>query len=254
MDIATLIGFIGGFGIIIGAIASGGDVMMFVNFPSILIVVGGTFMVTLMRIPLTDFLRSFGVALKAFMNKKEDPTGLIEEAVRLADVARKNGLLALEGETIENEFLQKGVSLCVDGHDPVLVKKMLGEDINQAIQRHEVGQDMWKSVGDMAPAMGMIGTLVGLVQMLANMSDPASIGPAMAVALLTTLYGAVIANAFAIPLSDKLGYICNYERINKSLILETISGIQEGMNPKVLQALLNSYLLEKKRPSDDAET
>jgi len=254
VDIATLIGFLGGFGIIIGAIATGGDVMLFVNMPSILIVGGGTFMVTLMRIPLADFLRSFGVALKAFMNKKEDPEGLIEEAVRLADVARKNGLLALEGETIENEFLQKGVSLCVDGHDPVLVKKMLGEDINQAIQRHEVGQDMWKSVGDMAPAMGMIGTLVGLVQMLANMSDPASIGPAMAVALLTTLYGAVIANAFAIPLSDKLGSICNYERLNKSLILETISGIQEGMNPKVLQALLSSYLLEKKRPSDNAES
>ncbi len=253
MDIATLIGFLGGFGIIIGAIATGGDVMLFVNTPSILIVVGGTFMVTLMRIPLADFLRSFGVALKAFLNKREDPAGLIEEAVRLADVARKNGLLALEGETIENEFLQRGVSLCVDGHDPALVKKMLGEDINQAIQRHDVGQDMWKSVGDMAPAMGMIGTLVGLVQMLSNMSDPASIGPAMAVALLTTLYGAVIANAFAIPLSDKLGSISNYERLNKSLILETIAGIQEGMNPKVLQTLLNSYLLEKKRPAEEGE-
>jgi len=253
VDIATLIGFLGGFGIIIGAIATGGDVMLFVNTPSILIVVGGTFMVTLMRIPLADFLRSFGVALKAFLNKREDPAGLIEEAVRLADVARKNGLLALEGETIENEFLQRGVSLCVDGHDPALVKKMLGEDINQAIQRHDVGQDMWKSVGDMAPAMGMIGTLVGLVQMLSNMSDPASIGPAMAVALLTTLYGAVIANAFAIPLSDKLGSISNYERLNKSLILETIAGIQEGMNPKVLQTLLNSYLLEKKRPAEEGE-
>lgn len=253
MDIATLIGFLGGFGIIIGAIATGGDVMLFVNTPSILIVVGGTFMVTLMRISLADFLRSFGVAAKAFLNKKDDPAALIEEAVRLADVARKNGLLALEGETIENEFLQRGVSLCVDGHDPALVKKMLGEDINQAIQRHDVGQDMWKSVGDMAPAMGMIGTLVGLVQMLANMSDPASIGPAMAVALLTTLYGAVIANAFAIPLADKLGSVSNYERLNKSLILETIAGIQEGMNPKVLQTLLNSYLLEKKRPTEAAE-
>ena len=253
MDIATLIGFLGGFGIIIGAIATGGDVMLFVNTPSILIVGGGTFMVTLMRISLADFFRSFGVAAKAFLNKREDPGVLIEEAVRLADVARKNGLLALEGESIENEFLQRGVSLCVDGHDPALVKKMLGEDINQAIQRHDVGQDMWKSVGDMAPAMGMIGTLVGLVQMLANMSDPASIGPAMAVALLTTLYGAVIANAFAIPLSDKLGSISNYERLNKSLILETIGGIQEGMNPKVLQTLLNSYLLEKKRPVENAE-
>lgn len=251
MDIATLIGFLGGIGIIIGAIAVGGDVMMFVNVPSLLIVFGGTFMVTLMRIPLSDFLRSFGVAAKAFFNKKDDPSQLIEEAVRLADVARKNGLLALEGETIENEFLNKGVSLCVDGHDPVLVKKMLSEEINLAIKRHEVGQDMWSSVGDMAPAMGMIGTLIGLVQMLSNMSDPASIGPAMAVALLTTLYGAVIANAFAIPLADKLASVSNYEREIKALILETISGIQEGMNPKVLGQMLGAFISEKKRPSDD---
>ena len=251
MDIATLIGFIGGLGIIIGAIAVGGNVMQFVDVASILIVFGGTFMVTLMRIPLADFLRSFGIAAKAFFNKREDPSTLIEEAVRLSDVARKNGLLALENETINNDFLKKGISLCVDGHDPGLIRKMLGQDINQAIKRHEMGQDMWKSIGDMAPAMGMIGTLVGLVQMLSNMSDPASIGPAMAVALLTTLYGAVIANAFAIPLSDKLAIVCNYERLNKFLIMETITGIQEGMNPKVLEALLNTYIFEKKRPGDE---
>lgn len=250
MDIATLVGFLGGMGIIVAAIMMGGDFGLFVNVPSILIVFGGTFMVTLMKIPLSDFFRSFGVALKAFFNKSEDPAKLIEEAVRLADVARKNGLLALENETVDNEFLQKGISLCVDGHDPALIRKMLSEEINQAIKRHEVGQTMWMSVGDMAPAMGMIGTLVGLVQMLANMSDPASIGPAMAVALLTTLYGAVIANAFAIPLADKLALISNYERTTKSLILETINGIQEGMNPKVMEALLNTFLPEKKRASN----
>ena len=200
MDLATLIGFIGGIGVIVGAIATGGDVMVFVNLPAIIIMVGGTFMVTFMRIPLADFFRSFGVAAKAFFNKEEDPNLLIEEAVRLADVARKNGLLALDGETVQNEFLKKGINLCVDGHDPVLVKRMLTEDINLTIKRHDVGQDMWSSVGRMAPAMGMIGTLIGLVQMLANMSDPASIGPAMAIALLTTLYGAVIANAFAMQL------------------------------------------------------
>ncbi len=251
MDLATLIGFIGGIGIIVGAIATGGDVMLFVNTPSILIVFGGTFMVTLMRISLADFFRSFGVAAKAFFNKKDDPNNLIEEAVRLADVARKNGLLALEGEAVENEFLKKGIGLCVDRHDPALVKRMLTEDINLTIKRHDVGQDMWSSVGNMAPAMGMIGTLVGLVQMLANMSDPAAIGPAMAVALLTTLYGAVIANAFAIPLADKLGSVSNYERLNKSLLIESISAIQEGMNPKVLEQLLNTYISEKKRISAD---
>ena len=115
------------------------------------------------------------------------------------------------------------------------------------ISRNEVGQDMWKGVGDVAPAMGMIGTLVGLVQMLANMSDPSSIGPAMAVALLTTLYGAMVANCFALPMVDKLGKVMLYEKTNKELIVETISGIQEGMNPKVLESLLNSYISDKKR-------
>jgi len=253
LDIATLVGFLGGMGIIVAAIMMGGDFGLFVNVPSILIVFGGTFMVTLMKIPLSDFFRSFGVALKAFFNKLEDPSKLIEESVRLADVARKNGLLALENETVENEFLQRGITLCVDGHDPALIRKMLSQDINMAIKRHEVGQTMWSSVGDMAPAMGMIGTLVGLVQMLANMSDPASIGPAMAVALLTTLYGAVIANAFAIPLADKLALVSEYERDTKSLILETINGIQEGMNPKVLEALLNTYLPEKKRTTGEGD-
>lgn len=251
MDIASLIGFLLGIGIIVAAIATGGDVMLFVNMPSLLIVIGGTFGVSLMRIPLADFLRSFGVLAKAFLNKKDDPNSLIEEGVRLADVARKNGLLALEGETIESDFMKKGISLCVDGHDPVFVKKMLQQEINQMVSRNEVGQDMWKGVGDLAPAMGMIGTLVGLVQMLANMSDPASIGPAMAVALLTTLYGAMVANCFALPMVDKLGKVMLYEKTNKELIVETISGIQEGMNPKVLEALLSSYISDKKRKSDE---
>ncbi len=251
MDIATLIGFLGGLGVIIGAIAVGGSLGQFIDLPSILIVVGGTSMVAMMKFTLGDFLRSFGVAAKAFFNKPEDPAKLIEEVVRLADVARKNGLLALENETVNNLFLQKGINLCVDGYDPALIRKMLSEEIHQTIKRHEVGRAVWTAVGDVAPAMGMIGTLVGLVQMLANMSDPSSIGPAMAVALLTTLYGAVIANAVAIPLADKLALISNYEQLARSLIVEAINGIQEGMNPKVLGALLNTYLPEKKRSNGD---
>ncbi len=253
MDIASLVGFLLGIGIIVAAIATGGDVMLFVNVPSLLIVIGGTFGVTLMRVPLSDFLRSFGILGKAFFNKNKDPNELIEEAVRLADVARKNGLLALEGEEISDPFMKKGITLCVDGHEPAFVKSMLQKEIDQMVSRNEAGQDMWKGVGDLAPAMGMIGTLVGLVQMLANMSDPASIGPAMAVALLTTLYGAMVANCFALPMVDKLAYVLLYERTNKELVLDTIAGIQEGMNPKVLEALLNSYISEKKRKSDDGE-
>ena len=251
MDIATLIGLLGGFGIIIGAIATGGDIILFVNVPSILIVVGGTFAVTLIQVSLKDFLGSFSIAMKAFFYKTDDPVQLIEEAVQLADVARKNGLLALEGQEISNDFLQQGIGLCVDGHDPSLVQKLLTKDINLTIERHDVGQTMFKNMAIMAPAMGMIGTLIGLVQMLANMSDPASIGPAMAVALLTTLYGAVIANVFAQPLANKLARASHMERTNKSLIIETISGIQEGMNPRVLEQLLSTYLPSNKRVKED---
>ncbi|MCP3664124.1 MAG: flagellar motor protein PomA [Gammaproteobacteria bacterium] len=253
MDIATLIGLLGGFGIIIGAIATGGSVMLFVNVPSILIVVGGTFMVTLMQVSLKDFLGSFSIGMRAFLYKVDDPLILIEEAVQLADVARKNGLLALEGQEISSDFMKKGIGLCVDGHDPALVQKLLSKDINLTIERHEVGQTMFSNMATMAPAMGMIGTLVGLVQMLANMSDPASIGPAMAVALLTTLYGAVIANAFAQPMADKLARASALEKTNKSLILETISGIQEGMNPRVLEQLLSTYVPLSKRKSEDED-
>jgi chemotaxis protein MotA len=253
VDIATLIGLLGGFGIIIGAIATGGDIMLFVNLPSILIVVGGTFMVTLMQVSLKDFLGSFNIAMKAFFYKTDDANQLIEEAVQLADVARKNGLLALEGQEIGNEFLRQGIGLCVDGHDPALVQRLLSKDINLTIKRHEVGQSMFRNMAMMAPAMGMIGTLVGLVQMLANMSDPASIGPAMAVALLTTLYGAVIANVFAQPMADKLARASQLENTNKSLILETISGIQEGMNPRVLEQMLSTYLPSNKRVKAEEE-
>jgi chemotaxis protein MotA len=253
VDIATLIGLLGGFGIIIGAIASGGDIMLFVNIPSVLIVVGGTFMVTLMQVSLKDFLGSFSIGMKAFFYKTDDAQQLIEEAVVLADVARKNGLLALEGQEIGNDFLKTGIGLCVDGHDPALVQRMLDKDINLTIQRHEVGQTMFKNMATMAPAMGMIGTLVGLVQMLANMSDPASIGPAMAVALLTTLCGAIIANAFATPMAEKLARASALEKTNKQLIMETISGIQEGMNPRVLEQLLGAYLPANKRKKEDEE-
>ncbi len=251
MDIAFIVGIISAFGIIYAAIATGGPFILFVNTPSLLIVVGGTLGVTLMRITLADFLGSFKVGMKALFNKAEDPANLIEEAVELANVARKEGILALEGRDISDPFLEKGIGLCIDGHSPEIVEKLLSQEINQGIDRHERGADMFKAMSIYAPAMGMIGTLIGLVQMLANMSDPASIGPAMAVALLTTLYGAVIANAFAGPLSEKLTLIAANEKRNKNLILESISAIQEGTNPRVMQQLLNSFISEGKRPEEE---
>ncbi len=250
MDIASLIGFFLGVGIIFAAIATGGDIMLFIDIPSIMVVFGGTFGVSLMRIPLNEFFRSFSVVGKAFFNKRENPQLLIENAVHLSAVARKAGLLALDNEEIDNPFLKKGISLCVDGHDADLVRKMLNKEIDQMISRNESGQYLWQGVADLSPAMGMIGTLVGLVQMLANMADPASIGPAMAIALLTTLYGAMIANCFAIPIIDKLSSVLLYEQTNMELIVEIINGIQEGVNPKILETLLTSYISNKKRKKD----
>ena len=251
MDIATLVGFLGGMGVIAAAIMLGGDVGQFIDTVSIVIVVGGTFMVVLFRVTLAQFLGSFKAAMIAFLYKSTDPVKLIEEAVELANIARKEGILALEGKEISHPFLKTGISLSIDGHPPEVVSKLLAKDINLTIERHETSANMFKAAGDAAPAMGMIGTLVGLVQMLSNMSDPKSIGPAMAVALLTTLYGAVIANAIALPIADKLKLRANEEKLNKTLILESISGIQEGLNPRVLEQILMTFLPESKRTTTD---
>jgi chemotaxis protein MotA len=247
LDIATLLGLFGGLGVILASIFMGGSVGTFVNGPSMIVVIGGTLMVTLCQISLGQFFGSFKVALRAFMHKSIGPEVLIEEAVALADVARKEGILALEGQEIKDKFLENGINLCIDGHSMEIVQKMLSKDINLELDRQNTGILMFKSIAEAAPAMGMIGTLIGLVQMLANMDDPKSIGPAMAIALLTTLYGAVIANAIALPIAAKLKAISANERLNKLLILESIAGIQDGMNPRVLQQLLVAYLPENKR-------
>lgn len=253
MDVATLLGLIGGFGVILGAIATGGSLLMFFNPSSVLIVIGGTIAATLIKFPLAHLLGAFKVALKALRSNREEPTNLIEKALELAQIARQSGVLALEEAPVENEFLRKGIMLAIDGHPPAFVRRTLSQDINLAIERHETGQNIFRAIGDSAPAMGMIGTLIGLVQMLSNMDDPRAIGPAMAVALLTTLYGAVIANAFALPIADKLAHRSMEERLNKAIILETVSGIQEGLNPRVMETVLMTYLPDSKRVDDARE-
>ncbi|HHJ35733.1 MAG TPA: flagellar motor protein PomA [Gammaproteobacteria bacterium] len=247
MDLATLIGIVGAAGCIIAAIMMGGEMGMFVNGPSVMIVVAGTLAVVLMKFSMSDMLGAFGVALKAFINKAQHPAEIIEQSVELANVARKDGLLGLENVEVKNEFLAKGITMVVDGNSPELVSKILSKEITLSIERNETGVNLFKAMGDVAPAMGMIGTLIGLVQMMSNMSDPKSIGPAMAVALLTTLYGAVIANVLALPIADKLALRSNEERLSKSMILESISAIQEGLNPRMIEGLLNVYLpIDKK--------
>lgn len=252
MDLATLIGFLAAWGLIIATIAMGAGAMVFVNMPSLMIVIGGAFAVVLMRFTLGQFIGSIKTAMKAFMYKSESPAELIDGVVELAAVARKEGLLALEGQEINNPVLAKGISMLVDGHEPAVVKKTLTTEMNETVARHKIGQDIFKQIGDAGPAMGMIGTLVGLVQMLSNMSDPKSIGPAMAVALLTTLYGAMLANMFALPVSDKLSLRSTEEQMNKTIIIESVLGIQDGQNPKVLEQVLRNYLPPSQRESEEA--
>ncbi|PYF78381.1 MULTISPECIES: flagellar motor protein PomA [Marinomonas] len=247
MDIATLIGLIGSFIVIISAIFVGGSAGMFVNVPSILIVLIGSLFVVLMQYPLSQFLSAGKVAAKAFMFKSVPLDTLIDEIYGLADEARKGGLLSLEGREVSHPFLSKGIQMLVDGHDSNVVKSQLTKDMNQAYVRHNAGAKVFKAFGDVGPAMGMIGTLVGLVQMLANMSDPKAIGPAMAVALLTTLYGAMMANMVFLPMQVKLNVRADEELICQKLILDALLAIQSGQNPRILDGALKAYMAEGKR-------
>jgi chemotaxis protein MotA len=195
----------------------------------------------------SQFFGATKIAAKAFIFKTDKPDDLIAQIVTMADAARKGGFLALEEMEVENLFLRKGIDLLVDGHDADTVRMILRKDISLTNERHEQGASIFSALGDVAPAMGMIGTLIGLVAMLSNMDDPKSIGPAMAVALLTTLYGSILANMVALPIADKLMLRKNEERLNRLLILDGVLAIQEGQNPRVIDSYLKNYLHEKKR-------
>ncbi len=251
MDLATLIGLLGAFGIVIFAMLSGGSVGMFVNVPSLLIVLVGSLFVVLMKFSLKQFLGAIKVAIKAFSFKITAPAELIDEVVALADEARKGGLLALEGKEVSTGFLDKGIQLLVDGHDADVVRNLLQKDLRQTLDRHEWGAKIFTALGEVAPAMGMIGTLVGLVAMLSNMDDPKSIGPAMAVALLTTLYGAMVANMVALPVADKLELRRTEEGLVKSMVIDALLAIQAGQNPRIIDSMLKAYLPESNRAEEE---
>jgi len=253
VDIATLVGLVGSFGIVIASMIMGGSADMFVNIPSLLIVLVGTLFVVLMKFSLAQFLGAIKIAEKDFSFKLQSPEQLIEEVVELADMARKGGLLALEGKEVGSDFLNKGIQLLVDGHDGEVVRTLLNKDLHQTTERHEWGAKIFSAIGEVGPAMGMIGTLVGLVAMLANMDDPKSIGPAMAVALLTTLYGAMLANMFALPIADKLKLRRTEEGRVKSMCIDALLAIQGGQNPRVIASMLKAYLPETARASGEDE-
>lgn len=251
MDLATFIGLIGAFAIVLASILIGGSASTFINTPSLLIVLGGTSLVTMMKFSLSQFMGATSIAVKAFLHKPSSPEELIGTAVDLAKTARQGGLLALEDADVPDEFMKSGLGLVIDGHPGDVVRSMLSKDVHQTLQRHSDGQDIFRAIGDVGPAMGMIGTLIGLVQMLSSMDDPKQIGPAMAVALLTTLYGALLAHLFALPIADKLAVRSREENFRKSLIIDALLCIQSGQNPRVIENMLESYLPKSKRQQDE---
>ena len=253
MDLGTVVGLVLGIVLLLGSILVGGSLGIFINIPSALIVVGGTIAASFISFSLPDVIGSFKIAMKAFFNKVEPPEAIIKELTTLAGIARKEGLLKLEKQPISNPFLKKAIMYCVDGHEADFIEEVLSKEIALTAERHELGQNLFKTMADMAPAFGMIGTLIGLVQMLSTMDDPKSIGPSMAVALLTTLYGAVLANLIFIPIANKLALRSQEEQLNYRLIIEGVLGLQKGLNPRVLEEVLKAFLPPKKREAIGGE-
>ncbi|MEM8576961.1 MAG: MotA/TolQ/ExbB proton channel family protein [Pseudomonadota bacterium] len=245
MDLASLIGIVGAIGMIVGAMIAAGGLAPFVEVSSLLIVAGGTFFAVMLRSKLDIFLKSFGAMGKAFFGKKADLEGLIETMTELSDKSRKNGLMALEGAEVEERFLSRGLQMLVDGTDEGSLITQLKQEIRSMRTRHNEVQDVLRGWVDIAPAMGMIGTLIGLVQMLGNMEDPKAIGPAMAVALLTTLYGAFLANVIFGPLLSKLEFATQGEAMYRELVIEGLRNIARGEAPRVVQEKMVSSLPPK---------
>lgn len=243
MDIMTLVGLIASVLVIVAAIAFSSGITAFINVPGIAIVIIGTLAVTLIKHRLSSVASAVRMALQTvFLEKVDSPVNLIFQLRELAVVVRKQGILGLEDYPADHSFLRKAINLAVDGHPPDLVEEALIQEMQQTTMRYETAERVLRGVGETAPALGMMGTLVGLVQMLRQMDDPSAIGPAMAVALLTTFYGVFIANVVALPLADKLQVKMHDEQRTMAMIVTSMRSILEGQNPRVMQELLTAFL------------
>lgn len=249
MSFSTLIGLIAGITIVATAMVMGSSIWLFINMPGIMIVVGGTLAATMIRYSMKDSLEALGVSFQAVKvrNETRDLKQLIDLTEDLIRVSRKSGMLALEGQEVDNRFYQEGIRMLVDGYAIELVQKTLKEKNSLFNEVAETSAGVFRAIGEAAPAFGMIGTLVGLIQMLANLSDPSTIGPAMAVALLTTLYGALIANLFALPMADKIESWAHDESYRQHMIIDAMDCVAHGVNPAVMRDLLEPYLQTTKQ-------
>ncbi|MEE2698942.1 MAG: MotA/TolQ/ExbB proton channel family protein [Pseudomonadota bacterium] len=249
-DLATIIGMVTGFLFVIGAIFIGGAPGSFFNPPSILIVIGGTFAVTTACFSLKEMRSTLSVVMQTITYSFRDPADAAVQVLKLSYLARKEGVLALQKhlDSIKAEpFLHKGLSMIVDGNPGKEVEAILRREMHSTVMRHSKSTSVLRKLGEFAPAMGLIGTLIGLVQMLANLDDPSSIGPAMAVALLTTFYGAVLANMVFLPLASKLERNSSEETIVNNIYLIGVASVGRKENPRRLEMLINSLLPPSQR-------
>ncbi len=253
-DFATFVGLSAALLLITLALVAGPNLGQFVNLPALLIVMGGTCVVTFIKFPITQFFGALRSVTKAFSYRLDSPIDLIRKATQAADVVRRRGHLALESIPMSNAFFSKGLQLIADGYPIDFIRRLMVEEMELEQERSEISQKIFRSMGDAAPAFGIIGTVIGLIEMLGTMADPTSIGPAMAFALLTTLYGALLAHMVAIPIADKLEINNAQERINKLLIVQSITCIYHGQHPRMMDEMLESYVNADERFKQPANT
>jgi len=251
MDLATILGIVSAFGLVFVAILMGGGIGTFVNIPSLMIVVGGTLGATMINFPLKDVLKAVSVAKNALFPGNLSSDEIVRQFVDFGGKARREGILALETDigNIEDEFLSKGLQLSVDGLEPQAIETILETEVDFLRERHSLGSDIFSTMGTFAPALGMIGTLIGLVQMLQSMDDPNAIGPAMAVALLTTFYGSIMANLICMPIAGKLRNRSKEETLVKEMIVQGVISLTLGENPRILEQKMLAFIPPKERQS-----
>jgi len=255
LDIATIIGIAVGLGMIVFTIVTGEGAKMFLHIPSIMIVFGGSFAATMISFQLKEILGVIGVVRKAFFGDNTDTAELVETVVSLSKKARKEGLLAIDSDVneIEDPFLRTGMQMVVDGTEPDLIRGVMETELSYTMERHKTGQQIFNALGTYAPSFGMIGTLMGLIQMLTKLDDPSKIGGGMAVALITTFYGAVLANLIYLPIAGKLKNRSEGEVVIKEMIIEGVLSIQYGEHPNTIHTKLSNFLPPSIRTSIDEE-
>lgn len=245
MDFATIIGFVFGSGVLAYLIHHGGGLERYYSEHAVIVIFGGALAATLIRFELGAILSSFPTALKTVLRgAHSNPRDLIAE---MAQIVRKSGPVGLDKATPHDAFLAKGVRYVADGFDETFIRDTLERERDLNLHRLEMAAKVFRAIGDCAPAFGMIGTLIGMVQMFAEMSDPSKLGVFMAIALLATLYGAVLGNFFFLPIADKLGIKFAHDELNQTLVIDGVLQLRAGKSPAVIKEMLIAYLPEKHR-------